>query len=145
MFHPKEQDSVSRQELNKIPPVSIAPTPPITQREIDFFPENPYISETHIAGIGMANANIEDIKDGLSFINGATRNDAYQALRRGAHSGGLSNLGPGDLYVAFSTGGGFSNERTMPARSYQDFAKMNITRLRLRTDTINTQYRLAAQ
>jgi len=115
------------------------------QKNIEYFSGNPYISETFIANTGLTNANIEDIKDGASTINGAARDDTYQALRRNAHSGELANLGPGTIFVSFDDGNGFSNERTIPANNSQDLGGMDIARLRLRTDIINTQYRLAAQ
>ena len=112
---------------------------------IEFFKGNPYISETLITNLGLANANIEDIANGASIINGAARDDTYQCIRRNAHSGELANLGPGNIFAAFDDGMGYSNERTIPPNNSQDLGGMDIAMLRLRTDVINTQYRLAAQ
>lgn len=114
-------------------------------KNVPFFVGNPYISETSVANIGLANANIEDVRDGASTINGAAVDDTFQALRRNAHSGEIANLGPGNIFVAFDAGNGFSNERTIPPNNSQDLESMDIARIRLRTDIINTNYRLAAQ
>ncbi len=115
------------------------------QKNVEYFAGNPYISETFVANIGLANANIEDIRNGNSTINGVARDDTAQALNRNAHSGDLANLGLGNLFVAFDDGNGYSNERTIPPNNAQPLDGMDIARLRIRTDVINTAYRLAAQ
>ena len=115
------------------------------QKNVEYFAGNPYISETFVANVGLANANIEDIRNGASTINGVARDDTAQALNRNAHSGDLANLGLGNLFVAFDDGNGYSNERTIPPNNAQPLDGMDIARLRIRTDVINTAYRLAAQ
>lgn len=115
------------------------------QKNVEYFAGNPYISETFVANVGLANANIEDIRNGNSTINGVARDDTAQALNRNAHSGDLANLGLGNLFVAFDDGNGYSNERTIPPNNAQPLDGMDIARLRIRTDVINTAYRLAAQ
>lgn len=117
----------------------------VAKPTINWFERNPYISETFVADTGSENANVEDLKDGDSTINGAPRDDSAQALERNAHSGELANLGLGSLFVSFNDGGGYSNERTIPPNNSQDLSGMDIAKLRISTDVIYTKYRLAAQ
>ena len=108
-----------------------------------FYSGNPYISNTSIATAGTK--NIEDIRNGSSTINGASRDDSAQALGKNAHSGYIYNLGPGDLSIEFNDGTGYSNAETLKSNLTRDLEGMDISKIRIDATIDATEYYLGAQ